>query len=88
MLDQDSHFLPCFSDVCSILSIVHGRGSGLQQDNGVPVEIEQLHLSQGYKVTYLSWWDVTLQILVDNAFPGCDGAWCSHEHSMLITVSQ
>lgn len=80
MLGQDSHLLPSFSGVYSIPSIVHFLRSGSQW------RCEQFLLTQGCRVTHPSWYNVLLQIPVDNAFPRCDVAWCSQHHSMLILL--
>lgn len=82
--DQDFHLLPSFNGVCFIPCIVHFNKSSLQMDKGIPVEIEWLPLTQVYSVSHLSWWNVLLQIPVDNAFPRCDGSWCSQWHSTLF----
>lgn len=38
--DQSLHLLPSFNGAFSISGTIHSNGSGLQQDNGIPGEIE------------------------------------------------
>lgn len=77
------HLLPSFHSACSIPGVTGFNSLSLQQDSGTQWRWSKSPSPLGVHSNSPSWWEVPLQILVDNAFPGVMGC-CFQQHNILI----
>lgn len=85
---QHPHLFSSSSGAYSVPGIMHFSRSALEQDREIPGEREQVSLTQACEVTHPTWWDISLQIPVDDTLPTCDGAWCSQRRNTLMCKEQ